>query len=177
VLSVVRLEILRKAKLSTSRVFEYTNDVALNDSATDVRVNFLLYEEHPPKGKVKRFSWITDFQLSTRNVMPIMRAGGSRWKIENETFNTLKNQGYNFEHNYGHGYQYLSTVRALFMFLAFTIDQIQQHCCELFQKLWQGLGTKAKLWECLRSFFRTLVFRSMEALFKRIAISFDVHLE
>ena len=30
-----------------------------------------------------------------------MRAGRCRWKIENETFNTLKNQGYNFEHNYG----------------------------------------------------------------------------
>jgi hypothetical protein len=29
-----------------------------------------------------------------------MRAGRARWKIENETFNTLKNQGYNFEHNY-----------------------------------------------------------------------------
>lgn len=161
----------------TRHVFEYTNDVALNNSAADVRVNCLLYEQHPPKGKVRRFSWITDFQLSTRNVMRIMRAGRSRWKIENETFNTLKNQGYNFEHNYGHGYQYLSTVLALLMFLAFTIDQIQQHCCELFQKLWQGLGTKTKLWECLRSFFKTLVFPSMEALFKRIAISFDVQLE
>ena len=32
-----------------------------------------------------------------------MRGGRARWKIENETFNTLKNQGYHFEHNYGHG--------------------------------------------------------------------------
>jgi hypothetical protein len=159
-------------------VFEYTNEVALNDSATDVRVNFLAYQEYTPDGRKKHTgSWITDFQLSSRNVYRIMRAGRSRWKIENETFNTLKNQGYNFEHNYGHGYQYLSTVLALLMFLAFTIDQIQQHCCELFQKLWNGLGTKTKLWECLRSFFKALVFRSMETLFKRIATSFDVQLE
>ena len=34
----------------------------------------------------------------------------ARWKIENETFNTLKNQGYHFEHNYGHGEQHLSVV-------------------------------------------------------------------
>ena len=32
----------------------------------------------------------------------------TRWKIENETFNTLKNQGYHAEHNFGHGNQYLA---------------------------------------------------------------------
>jgi hypothetical protein len=26
-----------------------------------------------------------------------MKGGRARWRIENETFNTLKNQGYNFE--------------------------------------------------------------------------------
>jgi len=44
-----------------------------------------------------------------------MRAGRARWKIENETFNTLKNQGYNFEHNYVHGEQNLSVVFATIM--------------------------------------------------------------
>jgi len=29
--------------------------------------------------------------------MAVMRAGRARWKIENETFNTLKNQGYHFD--------------------------------------------------------------------------------
>jgi len=31
-----------------------------------------------------------------------MWAGRARWRIENETFNTLKNQGYGFERNFGH---------------------------------------------------------------------------
>ena len=39
-----------------------------------------------------------------------MRAGRAQCKIENETFNTLKNQGYNFQHNYGHGYQNLCSI-------------------------------------------------------------------
>lgn len=112
-------------KDGTRHYFEYTNNVALNGSAADVRMNFLYYEEHSPKGSVRRFTWITDFQLTSHNVMRIMRAGRCRWKIENETFNTLKNQGYNFEHNYGHGHRFLSTVLALLMFLAFTLDQIQ----------------------------------------------------
>ena len=32
--------------------------------------------------------------------------------VENETFNTLKNQGYQLEHNFGHGTKNLSTVFA-----------------------------------------------------------------
>jgi len=52
-----------------------------------------------------------------------MRAGRARWKIENEAFNTLKNQGYQFEHNFGHGQQQLSVVLALLMMLAFLVDQ------------------------------------------------------
>jgi hypothetical protein len=39
-----------------------------------------------------------------------MRGGRTRWKIANETCNTLKNQGYNFAHNDGHGEQHLSVV-------------------------------------------------------------------
>ena len=34
--------------------------------------------------------------------------------IENQTFNTLKNQGYNIEHNYGHGKYHLATNLDLF---------------------------------------------------------------
>ena len=52
--------------------------------------------------------------------MQLMRAGRARWKIENETFNTLKNQGYCFEHNFGHGEKNLSTVFALM--LAFLLN-------------------------------------------------------
>ena len=96
---------------------------------------------------------------------------------QHETFNTLKNQGYHFEHNYGHGQQHLATVLALLMLLAFLVDQIQQHCCQLFRPLWRGLGTKAKLWETLRSLFRVLKFRSMEALFRHLATLYRLQLE
>ena len=66
--------------------------------------------------------------------MKIMRGGRARWKIENETFNTLKNLGYNFERNYGHGKNYLSTIFCMLMMLAFLIDQIQEICCPLFRR-------------------------------------------
>ena len=79
-----------------------------------------------------------------------MRGGRSHWKIENETFNTLKNQGYHFEHNYGHGYQHLSVVLAMLMLLAFLVDQTQQLCCPQFAAAWKMCISKRALWERLR---------------------------
>jgi hypothetical protein len=57
------------------------------------------------------------------------------WKIENETINTLKNQGYNFEHNYVHGHKNLSSIFCVLMLLAFFTDQIQQIAYDLFKDI------------------------------------------
>ena len=118
----------------------------------DVRVNFIEYWEIGAD-KVQHFSWVTDLRVSKRNVYHLMRGGRARWKIENETFNTLKNQGYNFEHNYGHGTQHLSVVFATLMMLAFLVDQTQQLCCAVFQAVWAKLGSKRMLWERMRALF------------------------
>ncbi len=157
--------------------FAWTSGVCLCDSAVDVHVNYLRYEQTDTTGVVTRWTWITNLPLSARTVERVMRAGRSRWQIENETFNTLKNQGYHFEHNYGHGTQNLATVLAVLMFLAFTVDQIQQRCWALFRRVRAGLRTKVKLWESLRSLFKVLLFRTMEALYRRMAALYDIQLQ
>jgi hypothetical protein len=156
--------------------FAWTNDLCLCESATDVKVNYLLYEQTDKRGKVTRWTWITNIPLNAQSVKAVMRAGRARWKIENETFNTLKNQGYNFEHNYGHGKQNLATILALVMFLAFTVDQMIQRCWRLFRQVRGGLRTKAKLWESVRSVFQVLVFPTMDALYRQIAELYDIQL-
>ena len=157
--------------------FAWTGGLCLCESAVDVRVNYLLYEQTDKQGEITRWSWITNIPLNARSVEPVMRGGRARWKIENETFNTLKNQGYHFEHNYGHGTRHLATVLALLMFLAFTVDQIQQRCCRFFRSLHQGLRTKVKLWASIRSLFSTLVFKSMTALYRHLASLHRLQLE
>jgi hypothetical protein len=150
--------------------FRFCTGVPLNESNPDELVNVLLYWEiHPnekgeTKAKVQHFSWITDLALNADTVWDIMRGGRARWKIENETFNTLKNQGYNLEHNYGHGEQNLSVVLALVMFLTFLVDQVQQLCCPLFQAAWHKMKTKCHLWEEIRNCFHRLLFNSMTEL-------------
>ena len=116
---------------------------------------------------------MTDLRVSKRNVYHLMRGGRARWKIENETFNTLKNQGYHFEHNYGHGEQHLSVVFAMVMMLAFLVDQTQQLCCALFQAVWAKLGSKRLLWERMRALFYDYRLDSMRALFEALFYGFE----
>ena len=127
----------------------------------------------PQDGLIQYFSWITDFVLTPENVDPIMRGGRCRWKIENETFNTLKNQGYHLEHNYGHGKINLSVVLMLILMLAFLVDQVQQRCCSLFDAAFRKRGrNKRSLWEEMRNLFHAFAFGSMEALFEVIIVGF-----
>ena len=147
--------------------FRFVNDVPLNTSHRDVRVNFIEYWE-VGEHKVQHFSWVTDLRVSQRNVYHLMRGGRARWKIENETFNTLKNQGYHFEHNYGHGTQNLSVMFAMVMLLAFLVDQTQQLCCALFQAVWGKLGSKRLLWERMRALFYDYALESMRQLLEAL---------
>ncbi|WP_430450698.1 hypothetical protein [Rhodopirellula europaea] len=167
----VRVERARVAsgKATHDTQTQYIEDLELNKSNSDVRVNFL--QHHHFDGEtaktLKCFSWVTDLDLSGKSLGQYQRAGRCRWRVENETFNTLKNQGYQLEHNYGHGKTNLMTVLALLMFLAFAVDQIQEACCGLYaaavarsgRRIRLG-GVSAKTSSSLQVLqFRGLVFR------------------
>jgi hypothetical protein len=156
--------------------FSFVNGMPLNESNSDVLVNFVEYWEIRPD-KTQHFSWVTDFTVTKLNVMAIMRGGRARWKVENETFNTLKNQGYHFEHNYGHGQHHLSVVLAQLMMLAFLVDQIQQLADALFQAVLKKKKRLIRLWEQLRALFQTLEFKSMQELFHAILYGYTAHIQ
>jgi hypothetical protein len=144
--------------------FRWVNSVSLNQQHAELQVNFLEYWEER-NGKTHHFTWVTDFTLSTDNVFAIMRGGRARWKIENETFNTLKNQDYPFEHNFGHGHTNLATNFCLLMMLAFALDQIQAHCCTFFQQARHAQKAKKYLWEKMRACFTFFYIQDWEQLF------------
>jgi len=149
--------------------FRYINDVALNKSNPDVRVNFLEYMQTDSKGKETLFSWVTNIRINEGNVFALMKGGRARWKIENETFNTLKNLGYNFEHNYGHGKKYLSTILGLLMLLAFLIDQVQGIACSLFKAVKKRAAAYRNIWENVRVFLQFVPIPSWEWLYQTIS--------
>lgn len=157
----------------TTHRFHFINNVPLNESNPDLLVNFLEYWEITAKGE-KHFAWVLDLPIHQTNAYAYMRGGRARWKTENETFNTLKNQGYHFEHNFGHGQHYLSVIFANLMMLAFLVDQIQEAACALFQAALQKVGSKTRLWEKIRSYFLSINFDTMELLYKAIVYGYRI---
>ncbi len=151
--------------------FRFINQVPLNESNPDLLVNFVEYWEIKAD-QTQHFSWVTDFSVTCENVFQIMRGGRARWKIENETFNTLKNQGYHFEHNFGHGSKNLSVVFASLMMFAFLADQIQLLASDLFQSALEKVGSRIRFWEHVRSLFFTLDFDCMEDIFRALLYGF-----
>jgi hypothetical protein len=149
--------------------FSWLNQVAINDTHHDCEVNVLEYQEKRDTGKKQRWVWVTNIPLTRKNVYRIMKGARARHKIENETFNTLKNQGYQFEHNFGHGNKNLSTVFAHLMMLAFFVDQLQQLGCKLFKKALVRLHTKRSLWERKRALFFDFFIDSIEDLWSALA--------
>lgn len=148
----------------------YHNGFTLNMTHPDILVNYVDYLEiEIATGKTLYYSsWITDIRITKSNVKELVRVGRSRWKVENETFNTLKNQGYHLEHNYGHGKYYLATNFALLTFLAFLVDQMAQYFDTFFQKAWKERVTKTALWQKIREIFNLLPVASMNAIYRFI---------
>lgn len=148
-----------------THAFRFLNGVPLNQSNLDLLVNVIEYRQHTEGKKMLHFSWVTDFTVTKENVFRLMRGGRARWKIENETFNTLKNQGYHFEHNYGLGKKHLSEVFVMLMMLAFLVDQTQQLTSTLFRSVWKKFTTKRLLWENMRNLFHVFELESMDMLY------------
>ena len=145
------------------RGYRFANGLGLNATYPDLLVNMVEYWE-AKGGKVQNFSWITHIEITTGNVDKIVRGGRSRWKIENETFNTLKNQGYCLEHNYGHGEENLATIFGVLTFLAFLVDQIQALGCSLFKEAQDSRRTKVSFWDRLRIFVTAYFIESWDEL-------------
>ena len=150
------------------RRYNYINNIPASNP--DLLVNFLEYWEIKNGKTIYHNTWVTDIELHQDNVYQV--GGRSRWKIENETFNTLKNQGYNLEHNYGHGKQHLSTVLATLMMLQFLIDQVQEVACPLFKGARWRFHSRRQLWDWIRSRFLEHFLPSWEILWKSIIYGF-----
>jgi hypothetical protein len=145
-------------------LYEWVNDIPLNGSKDADNVNYFEYTIF--KGDVVNYhnSWVTDIAISEDNIIQLVKGGRSRWKIENEAFNTLKNQGYHLEHNFGHGNKFLSYNLLLFNFLAFFMHQIFELSDRAYQKCRSKFTSRKEYWNQLRCTIRVLVFPSFESL-------------
>ena len=145
--------------------YRWQNSVPLHGQVNAIKVNFFEHSIINKQGKTTSTnSWVTDINITADNVVKMTMAGRCRWKIENECFNTLKNQGYHIEHNYGHGKQYLSYNMYLLTLLAFYFHQIFELTDGAYQACRKKFGSKRNLWEKLRGAIGFFIFESWERL-------------
>ena len=118
------------------REYEWVTELPLNGNPDSPRINFIQFRIVEDSGKVTyRNAWVTDLVPTTDNIAQLVRAARARWKIENEAFNTLKNQGYHLKHNFGHGDQHLSEAFFTLNLLAFFLHQIFELVDGLYQQV------------------------------------------
>ncbi len=111
---------VRKGKTRETRRYRFIENVPLRDGEDAVLVNWIGFEILDAKGRVKyRTAFVTSLSVTKADVAEIVACGRARWKIENESFNVLKNHGYELEHNFGHGETYLAMTLAALNLLAF----------------------------------------------------------
>ena len=173
-----KLQIRTWHQLNKTCTIRFANELILNGQHQDLKVNYFEYKEIDNRtGKTIFFSsWITDILITRDNCKELVAVARCRWKIENETFNTLKNQGYHLEHNYGHGKHFLATNFALLTMLAFLVDQISQHLDLAFQKAWTRVETKKLLWLEMNQAFNLLPVMSMNVIFRFICGEVKINL-
>ena len=156
-------------KKGRRHVYRWVDRVPLNDSIDADHVSFFEYWLQVDGKTTYHNSWVTDLAVSKDNVVELVQSGRARWKIENETFNTLKNQGYHLEHNFGHGHQYLSNNFFVLNVLAFYIHQILELCDSGYQYCRSKFSSRKEFWNNLRAGIRLMLFRDFEHLLRNVA--------
>ena len=130
-----------------------------------MHVNWLSIGIADPKGKVTdRNSFVTDLPVDRSTIVELAACGRARWKVENESFNTLKTKGYNLEHNFGHGKENLAAVLVTLNLIAFAYHTLAELTEDLWARAREKAGTRITFFNHLRSIAFFLVFASWRDL-------------
>lgn len=146
--------------------YRIAKNVPLRDGDDALLVNFFectIWRKKDLKILYKN-AFATPIDVSLETVADYTEQGRTRWKIENENNNTLKNQGYHFEHNFGHGSHYLSMTLLVLNLLAFLFHSVLSLMDVNYQLVRNALGTRETFFDDIRALTRYLYFDSFQAL-------------
>ncbi|WP_419906145.1 transposase [Hoeflea sp.] len=160
---------IKKGRKAATHIYRWLNDVPLRDGKDATHVNWFEIEIINTKGKTTyRNSFVTNIAVDETNVGDLAACGRARWKIENETFNVLKTRGYNLEHNFGHGDNYLASVLATLNLLAFAMHTV----CDVLEALWKKarsvLAARYRFFDHIRTIVCYLIFPDWGALIRTL---------
>jgi hypothetical protein len=164
------VETIRKGKAVETRRYRWITGIPLRDGKDAALVNWIGFEISDGTGRVKySIAWVTSLPVSKANVADIAAAGRSRWKIENETFNVMKNHGYELEHNFGHGKTFLAMTLAALNLLAFAWHSVLDIVEPPWQAARQAAATRSSFFAHILTLTTYVVFPSWSALIQALA--------
>lgn len=145
--------------------YRWIEEVPLRDGKDALGVHWLGVEVLDTAGKATyRGAFVTSLAIREENVAEIAACARARWKIENESFNVLKNHGYHMEHNFGHGKQYLAQLFVVMNLLAFAFHTVCDCVDEIWQQARAALGTRAGFFTDLHTITAYLLFPDWRSL-------------
>jgi hypothetical protein len=155
----------KPGKRSLTYRYRWIEGVPLRDSKDALTVNWLAVSINDEKGKTTDDgAFVTSLPLTADNVVEVAACARARWKIENESFNVLKNNGYNLAHNFGRGKKYLARIFAAMNLLAFAFHT----ACDCLEILWQqareAIGTRSRFFQDLHTICAYVVFPAWNSL-------------
>jgi hypothetical protein len=163
---------VKRGKLRFVYRYRWLRDVPLRDGRDALAVNWIEIEIINAKGETTyRNSFATDLPVGSDNVVELAACGRARWKIENETFNVLRNKGHNLEHSFGHGKQNLAAILVSLNLLAFAMHTV----CDIGDELWRNsrtkLGPRYNFFSKLAAITTYLIFPSWDDLLLTLAFA------
>jgi hypothetical protein len=154
----------RHGKRTDTETYRFVNQVPLRDGEDALHVNWCELTTTRQDGKITYHNaFATNHAITAENVAEIVRAGRTRWKVENENNNTLKTKGYHLSHNFGHGKQHLSTLLATLNLLAFLFHTLLDLLDSNYRTIREFLPRKS-FFQDLRALTRYMCFESWDAL-------------
>jgi len=144
--------------------------VPLRGTEDSIIVNWFSVEILNASGKRTYYnSFVTDLAITSATVAEFAACGRARWKIENGTFNVLKNNEYNLEHNFGHGKKTLSNVLVTLNLLAFGFHTAAYLGIIAWRAAAIARGLTYRFFEHLRTITTFVVFKDWTHLLQSIA--------
>jgi hypothetical protein len=152
-----------RKKKHVAYTWKYLNGVPIRyDEQDQFMVNHLSFEIRLEGAKKPSYfnSWVTNKAITDMNVAYLAECGRTRWKIENEHNNVLKNRGYNLEHNFGHGSSHAADIFFLLNLLALQFHTILEYCDVEYQLTYSTFPVRVAFFEALRVLIRRRYFPS-----------------
>ena len=152
--------------------YRWFSGAPLREEKPALDVSWLGLTVFDAKGKaVYDGAFVTSVALTRENVAEIAACARARWKIENEGFNVLKNNGYHLEHNFGHGKENLAMLFAAMNLLAFAMHTACDCLEELSIKAREPKRARKRFFEHIRTITEYLVFPDWKTLMTTLITS------